>query len=255
MLDFGYYNMDCFDGFKLIDDKSVDMILCDLPYGTTQNEWDSVIPLYPLWEQYKRIIKDNGTVALFSQMPFTIDLIISNRQNFKYQIIWEKTIAGGFLNARRRPLTAHETINIFCKTTTKYNPQMQIGERYLKKAVSNGDGKCYGKFERIGNVSVNDGTRFPRDVIKFSNGNYKSVHSTQKPVPLLEYLIKTYTDIGDLVLDNCAGSCSTGIAAYNTGRNFIGFEKDEDIYERGNRRYKQETAQMNIYDFMGGETE
>lgn len=256
MLDFGFYNMDCFDGFKLIDDKSVDLILCDLPYGTTRNSWDIPLPFDRLWEQYERIIKDNGCIALFSAQPFTTDLINSNRALFRYDLIWDKVLSSGFLNAHKMPLRTHETICIFYKNPPKYNPIMQIrgkprekGRKYDSKADGN---TCYGDYKALTNIN---NEYFPTSIITASNGNRNDgrIHSTQKPLSICEYIIRTYTDVGDLVVDNCAGSCSTGVAAYNTGRNFIGFENNKDIFEKGNRRYKQETAQMNIYDFMGGE--
>ena len=164
---------DCLNLMCEIPDKSVDMILCDLPYGTTQNKWDSVIPFDLLWCQYRRVIKDNGAICLFGQGLFTASLICSNKPMYRYDLIWEKTKAGGFLNARRMPLQAHENISVFYKKLPTYNPQMEIGKPYIKKAVTNGDGKNYGKFDRVGEVAVNEGTRFPRSVIKISNDNHK----------------------------------------------------------------------------------
>ena len=256
MIDFGYYCMDCFDGLKQIDDKTVDMILCDLPYGTTRNDWDTPLPLERLWEQYERIIKDNGCIALFSAQPFTTDLINSNRKLFKYDLIWDKVLSSGFLNAHKMPLRTHETICIFYKNTPKYNPIMETRgkpkDKGHKHDIKTDGNTCYGSYKA--NTSINN-QYFPKSIITASNGNRNNgrIHSTQKPLTICEYLIRTYTNIGDLVLDNCAGSCSTGIAAYNTGRNFIGFEKNKDIFERGNKRYKQETAQMNIFVLMESE--
>ena len=224
------YQGDCLEVMKDISDKSVDMICCDLPYGTTHNEWDKVISLSLLWQQYERIIKDNGAIVLFGAEPFASALRISNSRMYRYDWIWEKTKAGGFLNAKRMPLQAHECICIFYKKLPTYNPQMQQGKPYIKKAVSNGDGHNYGKFERVGTTNVNEGTRYPRSVIKFSNDNHNSLHPTQKPVPLIEYLIRTYTNESDVVLDNCMGSGSTGVAAYNTNRKFIGIELDNNYF-------------------------
>lgn len=222
-----------------IPDKSIDMILCDLPYGTTQNKWDSVIPFNLLWCQYRRIIKDNGAICLFGQGLFTANLICSNKEMYRYDLIWEKTKAGGFLNARRMPLQAHENISVFYKKLPVYNPQMEAGKPYIKKAVTNGDGKNYGKFDRVGEIAVNEGIRFPRSVIKISNDNHKSLHPTQKPVELLEWLIRTYTKENDIILDNCMGSGSTGVACLNTNRKFIGMELDNTYFEIAKKRIEE----------------
>lgn len=158
---------------------------------------------------------------------------------FRYRLVWEKTKAGGFLNARRMPLQAHEDILVFYKKLPTYNPQMSEGKPYVKKAVSNGDGKNYGKFDRVGQININEGTRFPRSVIKFSNDNHNSLHPTQKPVDLLEYLIKTYTNKGDVVLDSCMGSGSTGVAALNCERGFIGIELDPNYFAIAEKRINE----------------
>lgn len=220
---------DCLELMKDILDKLIDMILCDLPFGTTQNEWDKAIPFEPLWG-YNRIIKDNGAIVLFGQGLFTAELACSNKEMFRYRLVWEKTKAGGFLNARRMPLQAHEDISVFYKKLPTYNPQMEAGKPYVKRAVTNGDGGCYGKFDRVGQTNINNGTRFPRSVLRFSNDNHNSIHKTQKPINLLEYLIKTYTNEGDIVLDNCMGSGSTGIACLNTNRDFVGMELNEEYF-------------------------
>lgn len=230
------WNGDCLELMCNIPDKSIDMILCDLPYGTTQNKWDSVIPFNLLWCQYRRIIKDNGAICLFGQGLFTANLICSNKEMYRYDLIWEKTKAGGFLNARRMPLQAHENISVFYKKLPVYNPQMEAGKPYIKKAVTNGDGKNYGKFDRVGEIAVNEGTRFPRSVIKISNDNHKSLHPTQKPVELLEWLIRTYTNENETILDNCMGSGSTGVACVNTNRKFIGIELDNTYFEIAKER-------------------
>ena len=245
--------MDCLDGMKLIDDKSVDMILTDLPYGTTRNSWDIPIPFEEMWEQYKRITKNNAVIALFSAQPFTTDLINSNRKWFRYDLIWDKVLSSGFLNANRMPLRRHESILIFYNNPPKYNPIMEIRGKPREKGRkydSNADGNtCYGDYKALQNKN---NEYYPTSILQFSNGNRNDgrIHSTQKPTDLLEYLIMTYTDKGDLVLDSCAGSCSTGIACRNTGRNFIGFEKYKEIFQRGLDRYRTETAQMRITDFI-----
>ncbi|MCB0538617.1 MAG: site-specific DNA-methyltransferase [Oceanospirillaceae bacterium] len=216
---------------KDIPNGSIDMILCDLPYGTTQNKWDSVLDLIEIWEHYTRIIKDNGAIVLTGQSVFSASLIMSQPKLYRYTLIWEKTKAGGFLNAKRMPLQAHEDILVFYKKLPNYNPQMEIGKPYTKKAVTNGDGKNYGKFDRVGQIAVNDGKRYPRSVVKFSNDNHGSLHPTQKPIELFEWLIKTYTNEGDVVLDNTAGSGTTAIACLNTNRHFIVMEQDQKYYE------------------------
>lgn len=248
----GFYNMDCFDGFKQIDDKSVDMILCDLPYGTTKNRWDSVLPLDKLWPEYERIIKDNGCIALFSAQPFTTDLIQSNRKLFRYDLIWDKVLSSGFLNAHKMPLRRHEVICIFYKNPPKYNPIMETRGKPREKgrnkdSISDGN-SCYGNYKALQNKN---NEYFPTSILKFSNGNHNDgrIHSTQKPVELMKWQILTYTDVGDLVVDNCAGSCSVGIAAHDTGRRFIGFEKDKHIYGLANKRLQEHKSQLTVFDF------
>ena len=237
--DIELWHGDCLELMKDISDKTVDMILCDLPYGTTRNKWDSIIPFEFLWDEYKRVIKDNGAICLFGQGAFTANLIMSNIPMYRYDLIWEKTKAGGFLNAKRMPLQAHENISIFYKKLPTYNPQMEQGEPYIRKAVTNGDGNNYGKFNRVGQVHINNGERFPRSVIKISNDNHKSLHPTQKPVALLEYLIKTYTNEGETVLDNCMGSGSTGVACKKLNRKFIGIELDENYFNIAKERIEK----------------
>lgn len=227
---------DCLIEMESIANNSIDMILCDLPYGITQNKWDSIIPLDPLWEQYRRIAKPNAAIVLMAQSMFTAKLMLGAGDIYRYSLIWEKTKAGGFLNAKRMPLQAHEDICIFYRKLPVYNPQMEVGKPYNKKQVNDGDGKNYGKFSRAGQVVVNDGFRYPRSVLKFSNNNHGSVHPTQKPVALMEYLIRTYTNEGEVVLDNCMGSGTTGVACVNTNRHFVGIEKDTDYFQIAKKR-------------------
>jgi site-specific DNA-methyltransferase (adenine-specific) len=258
VIDIGFYNMDCFIGMKDIDDESIDMILCDPPYGTTQCEWDIALPLAELWKQYSRIIKNNGAILIFSQQPFTTDLIESNRKMFRYEIIWEKTLPTGFLNAAKAPLRAHENICVFYKKAPTYNAQMTSVRRndVGRTRTNGGKAKQYNEFRKEDWSYTETGLRYPTDVIQFSNwngalfGNTNNAtkHPTQKPIQLLEYLINTYTNVGDIILDNCAGSCSTGIAAHNTGRRFIGFEKNREIYTVGKERYENEKAQLTLFD-------
>lgn len=245
----GFYCMDCFDGMTQIDDKSIDMILCDLPYGTTQCSWDVVIPFEPLWYEYKRIIKDNGAIVLFGMEPFSSYLRISNIEMFKYDWIWDKVKGTGFLNAKKQPMRNHEIISVFYKSQCKYYPQMtENHERKVSlKKRNQPQTEVYGKMDKA--THYDSTQRYPRSIQVFSTDTQRSsIHSTQKPVALCEYLIKTYTDVGDLVLDNCAGSCSTGIACHNTGRRFIGFEKDEFIFEMANRRLEDHKSQMTLFD-------
>ena len=228
------YNEECLEGMKKIPDKSIDMILCDLPYGTTACKWDAIIPFEPLWEQYERVIKDNGAIVLTASQPFTTKLINSNIGNFKYSWVWKKSKATNYVQARKRPLKYHEDIVVFAKKQHTYNPQMRKGFKPYKKTQKENYDKDKSVFKDTrapGSVSVSSGERFPSTVIEFSNPNNKSIHPTQKPVALFEYLIKTYTNENETVLDNCMGSGTTAIACINTNRNYIGFELDEEYYK------------------------
>ena len=219
---------DCLELMKDISNKSIDLILCDLPYGTTHNKWDTIIPFDKLWVQYKRIIKDNGAILLFSQMPFGASLIMSNPKMFRYEWIWEKNQAVGFLNAKKMPLRKHENILVFYKHLPTYNPQglIKLDEPIQEKGSANRNGKNYGVADKS---FTRTHTNYPTDIITFSKDS--GYHPTQKPVDLLEYLIKTYTNEGDTVLDNCMGSGSTGVACVNTNRDFIGMELNEEYFK------------------------
>lgn len=231
---------DCLELMKDIPDESVDMILCDLPYGTTKCEFDKVIPFEELWQQYKRIIKERGAILLFSQQPFTSRLVLSNSKMFRYEIIWKKTLPTGFLNAKKMPMRYHENICVFYKKLPTYNPIMRKVERKDIGRVRTNGGKAqqYNEFRTDDWAYVETGERYPGDVIEFSNWNgalfgktdKATKHPMQKPVELLEYLIKTYTNKDDTVLDNCMGSGSTGVACVNTKRNFIGIELNEHYF-------------------------
>lgn len=238
------YKEDCLEGMKRIPDKSVDMVLCDLPYGTTMLEWDICIPLDKLWKQWLRVCKQNAAIVLFSAQPFTTDLINSNRKMFRYEIIWKKSMRTGYLNAKKMPLRIHENILVFYKKLPTYNPIMTLIKEPYKRRIQSGNAKTYNKTRGLC-VYENKGTRYPTDVIEFSNWNgsgfnpvkEKQVnHPTSKPVDLCEYLIKTYTNDGDVVLDSCIGSGTTAVAAINTNRNFIGFELDSEYYKLANQR-------------------
>ena len=247
------YNDDCLNILPKIEDRSVDLILCDLPYGTTSNSWDIVIPYDKLWKHYKRIIKERGVIALFALAPFDKTLACSNLEMFRYEWVWKKAKAVGFLNSKRAPLRKHELILIFShkgfsatedKDNMIYNPQMEKGDFYISK--SNSQTENYNNYKST--VTVTD-ERFPNDILEFSP-DFPSVHPTQKPVALCEYLIRTYTDEGGLVLDNCMGSGSTGVAAMNTGRDFIGIELDKGYYGIAESRIK-EANDIGVYNIGG----
>ena len=227
---------DCLELMNDISDKSVDMILCDLPYGTTSCKWDIVIPFEPLWEQYNRIIKDNGAIVLFGSEPFSSKLRLSNLKNYKYDWVWKKTKAQGFLNSKKMPLKDYENICVFYRKLPTYNPQGIIYGEYKndRKSKYNKGEDVYGKEKEFG---ISHMSNFPKQIIEFSNPSGKGqLHPTQKPVALLEYLIKTYTNENDTVLDNCMGSGSTGVACVNTDRKFIGIELDDTYFEIAKER-------------------
>ena len=226
---------DCLELMKDIPDESIDMILCDLPYGTTKNKWDSVIPLNKLWKSYERIIKDNGAIVLFSQMPFSAELVHSNLKLFKYEWIWQKDNGTGFLNAKKMPLKIHENILVFYKKLPLYNPQMRTGFKPYK-CKQGRHSTNYGAYEQ-GHITESNGERYPIDIIKFKKDS--GLHPTQKPVELLEYLIKTYTNENETVLDNCMGSGSTGVACVNTNRDFIGYELNEEYFNIAQNRLRE----------------
>lgn len=237
---------DCLRNMSYIRPNSIDLILCDLPYGTTKNKWDCEIDLEKLWKQYKRVIKDKGCIALFGQQPFTSKLVMSNLEMFKYEWIWEKSLATGRLNCNYAPMKAHESIVIFSKKAAcyvkdpnnamEYHPQMTAGKPY--KAVQGRASSNYDTKWSKRTITINDGSRYPRDVLKFNHDKDK-YHPTQKPVPLLEYLIRTYTSEGETVLDNCMGAGSTGVAALNLKRNFVGIEIDHNYFQIAKKRIEE----------------
>jgi DNA modification methylase len=234
------YNADCMDLLPYMQPATIDLILADLPYGTTQNKWDSVIPLAPLWEQYRRIIKPGGAIVLTAAQPFTSVLTLSNIPWFRYDLIWEKTTASGHLNAKRQPLRAHESILVFCDRKPPYFPQKTFGHaRKTAMRVDRGKkrSECYG--EQNGITHYDSTERYPRSVIKTSTDKQRSkLHPTQKPVALMEWLILTYSEPGAIVLDNAMGSGTTGVACVNLGRKFIGIERDKLIFEKAKTRLK-----------------
>lgn len=226
----------CLELMKVIPDGSVDMILTDPPYGTTACKWDSVIPFEPMWAELNRIIKPNGAIVLFGSEPFSSMLRCSNLKMFKYDWIWEKSKATGFLNSKKQPLRAHETVSVFYSKPPTYNPQMTKGESYnkgIRKEQTDND--VYGKFNQVEVKS--EGFRFPRSVQYFKTAESEGgFHKTQKPVALLEYLIKTYTQENETVLDFTMGSGSAGVASKNLNRKFIGIELDESYFEIAKER-------------------
>ena len=226
-----FVNADCFDVFPFIEDKSIDAIICDLPYGTTQNKWDSILPLDKLWIQYKRILKDSGCVILFAQTPFDKVLGCSNLDWLKYEWIWDKKLGSGSLNVKKMPLKRHENILVFAKGKTTYNPQMTKG-KFRNKSTSKPQSNKgnYGEMKHQKDNFNDD--YYPTSILDFTNANVRArIHPTEKQLPLMEYLVKTYTNEGDMVLDNTMGSGTTGVACKKTGRHFIGIEKDEKYFE------------------------
>jgi len=221
---------DCLKVMSGIPSKSIDMVLCDLPYGTTQNRWDGVIPFDQLWVHYERIIKDNGVIALTGQGLFTANLMLSNQKLFKYKITWVKSKPTNFLNAKKQPLRKHEDICIFYKNQPEYNPQMSSGEPYNKGFRKDQLTGSYGDFKTVEVKS--SGERYPTDVVYFKTAESEGevYHPTQKPVELGRYLIRTFTKEGDIVLDNTCGSGSFLVSAVLEGRKFVGIEKNEEVY-------------------------
>ena len=233
---------DCLEKMKDIPDKSVDMILCDLPYGTTACKWDTIIPFEPLWEQYERIIKDKGAIVLTGTQPFTSNLIMSNAKWFKYEWVWNKHIPRNFINAKIMPMQKHENILVFGKGKINYYPQMTLRDKPVKvKNYSKGDNSAY-KLNNDGSDSRERiyTHKYPDTIIDGKwEANKGKVHPTQKPISLMEYLIKTYTNEGETVLDNTMGSGSTGVACVNTNRNFIGIELDDKYFEIAKQRISE----------------
>lgn len=230
---------DCLVEMKNIPNKSIDCIICDLPYGTTKCHWDTIIPFDKLWEQYNRVIKDNGAIVLFGQEPFSSLLRCSNIEMYKYDIYWEKERLTNIMQVKRRPGKTIETISIFYKNQPTYNPQMvkYDGPKRSNKVKNGKLGKLVDNNDKSVNEYTDTGYRYPTQLWKFKRDILKTnLHPTQKPVSLLEELIKTYSNEGDIILDNCMGSGSTGVACKNTNRNFIGIELDEKYFEIASNR-------------------
>ena len=222
---------DCLEVMKQIPDKSIDMILADLPYGTTACKWDTIIPFEPLWKQYERVIKDNGAIVLTASQPFTTKLIMSKLDWFRYTWVWNKRKAGNIFLAKMQPMKIHEDIVVFSKKPHNYFPQM-IKRDKIKISKNYGTGESMGGNKKKEDKKYTYTHKYPESIIDISNANQKGkIHPTQKPVALLEYLIKTYTNEGDTVLDNVAGSGTTGVACKNLNRNYILIEKEQEYIE------------------------
>lgn len=261
------YNEDCLVGMNAIPDKSIDCIICDLPYGVLNRrnksaQWDNIIPFEPLWEQYERVIKDNGAIVLFAQGMFTAQLMMSNPKLWRYNLIWDKiNRSTGFLNANRCPLRIHEDIVVFYKSQPTYNPQFTFGQvnhkrggagNGIMKASTSGEGvssarnRCYGNFAVTETRITNE--KYPTSIIRVDkehDGNYH--HPTQKPVNLIRWLVRTYTNEGDLVLDNCMGSGTTAVACIKEKRHFIGYEITKEYFDIAQERIKQEQSQLTLF--------
>lgn len=234
---------DCFDRMREIADGSVDMVLADLPYGTTQNKWDSVLPLDALWREYWRVCRPGAAVVLTAAQPFTSALVMSQDRAFRYDWVWDKVQPVGFLNAKKQPLRRHESVLVFSQEAPNYFPQKTSGHAVIKRTKGGKRSENYGQHVVLSDSS--DDTRYPTSLITVSSGRSRStrtVHPTQKPVALFEYLIRTYTNPDALVLDNTAGSGTTAIAALNTGRRFVCIERDPEYYWRAVARVMDATA-------------
>lgn len=230
------FNDDCIKAMKKIPSGSIDLILTDLPYGTTKNAWDIVIPFDELWAEYDRILKENGAALLFGQGLFYIDLVNSNRKNFRYDLVWDKKLSTGFLNANRMPLRQHEQIAVFYRKLPTYNPQFSIGQplhgkgtKYLQSELKNNN---YSKYNQLPDIRKDSTKKYPTSIISIQKIHpSKTIHPTQKPIELLTYLIKTYSNPGDTVFDSCMGIGSTGIATIKSQRNFIGIELNKNYFD------------------------
>ena len=235
---------DCLEVMKCIPDNSIDMVLCDLPYGTTQNKDDIPINLSLLWKEYKRIIKNNAAIILTSQFPYTAELYFSNKKMFRYDLVWNKVLSTGFLNANKMPLRVHENILVFYNHLPTYNPQFWVGKPLHSKGKSykNKDfiNQNYGEFYVTDDKRAGETTKYPRSILNFKKPHPSiAKHRTEKSLELFEYLIRTYTNIGDLVLDNCIGSGTTAVACINTKRNFIGIELDKNYCNLSRNRINE----------------
>ena len=243
-MEYNLLNGDCLQILEKIPDHSIDMVLCDMPYGTTECKWDKKLDLTVVWQHINRITKNNAAICLFSAQPFTSILINSNLKNYRTEWIWEKPAATGFLNAKIQPLRAHENIIVFYRKKPTYNPQITHGHPRKTASRKNINSECYGKALKV--QQYDSTSRYPRDVIKFSSEKQSSnyLHPTQKPVALCEFFIKTYSNENDVILDFTMGSGTTGIACLNTHRKFIGIEKDDKYFELAKKRIEEYRNQL-----------
>jgi DNA modification methylase len=237
---------ECIEEMKKLEKESIDMILCDLPYGTTQCSWDSIIPFKDLWEQYERIIKSNGAIILTAAQPFTSSLVMSNTKLFRYSLVWEKSKSTGYLNSKKMPMRAHEDILVFYKKLPTYNPQMVQGVPY-DKGVAHRPTEVYREQKGEIHVKNENGLRYPRSVqyFKTAESEGKVYHPTQKPIKMFEWLIKTFSNENDVVLDNCLGAGTTAIAALRTNRKYVGIEISEEYYNISKERLSMELNKIN----------
>lgn len=253
------YNEDCLDGMKRIPDKSLNCIICDLPYGTTECNWDKIIPLEELWKEYKRVIMDNGVIILFAQQPFTSRLVMSNLKMYNHSLVWEKDCGANFMCARYRPIKVCEDIIIFSKGSftnnakikCTYNPIMTDRKKMkpAKPYISDSLSALKPRPKKFVSQSTDNficDKSFAKNIIYFPVPKKGRIHPTQKPIDLVEYLIRTYTNEGEIILDNCMGSGTTAIACINTGRNFIGFEKDKVYYEDSLKRLRNTLSESKL---------
>ena len=242
------YNADCLEKMKDIPDGSIDAVICDLPYGTTACKWDTIILFEPMWEQLKRITKKNGAIVLFGSQPFTSALVMSNPKMFKYEWVWEKHKATNFMNGNRQPMKIHENILVFYENQPTYNPQKIDGKSYTQRGKHNiqREGVLGKEMPKVYSKLHDPSKRLPISIQKFSNHNQKEnrLHPTQKPVALCEYLIKTYTNEEETVLDFTMGSGTTGVACKNLNRNFIGIELDKDYFEIAKKRIEETPTKL-----------
>jgi len=249
------YNEDCLEGMKRIPDGSVDCIICDLPYevlnkGNKDAQWDRIIPFEPLWEQYRRVAKPNAAIVLFAQGMFTAQLMMSQPKLWRYNLIWDKNRTTGFLNAKKMPLRCHEDICVFYDELPTYNPQMTKclpHQRNHSRGKQEGEqtNRCYGNFGKAEDNITDE--KYPRSIVNVQNKVQGNVHPTQKPVDLVAYLVRTYTNPNDVILDNCMGSGTTAIAAMREGRHFVGYELNKEYYDKACERIKRERQQPTLF--------
>jgi len=232
-----FVNADCFDVFPFIEDKSIDAIICDLPYGTTACKWDSVLPLDKLWNEYKRVLKPNGVILLTASQPFTTVLIGNDLKMFKYNLVWDKVAVTNPMLAKKQPMRCHEDVLVFYDKQPTYNPQMRVGVKWSRAGKKQHTTDTLGQSTLFNNGSDESEMKYPKSIITFSNADKtKNEHPTQKPIDLMEWLIKTYTNEGDMVLDNTMGSGTTNLACIKLNRKSIGIEKEKQYYDVAVRR-------------------